>query len=210
MDDEVLLKSHRGHTAADTVKASELIRSHGIRLGLQIMTGLPGDTMEKTVMTAHEIIRLKANEARIYPVVVIRGTTLETYYNQGKYQPLSLGEAVVRTKEAVMILDKAGVTILRIGLHPSEGILTGHDLVAGPFHPSFRELVVTEIWNDLFSGLREETKGVKLKISVNPLDLNAAVGYYSKNKKQLEGKYRTVKFLSDPSITRQTFHADYC
>ncbi len=44
---------------------------------------------------------------------------------------------------------KADVNILRVGLHPSEGLLSGDELIAGPFHPSFKELVMTEIWRDM-------------------------------------------------------------
>ena len=37
-DDEVLMLSNRGHTFDDVVKAAEIIKSHGIGLGLQMMT----------------------------------------------------------------------------------------------------------------------------------------------------------------------------
>jgi histone acetyltransferase (RNA polymerase elongator complex component) len=209
MDDSVLLQSRRGHLAADTEKASGLILSYGFRLGLQMMIGLPGDTKEKSALTAREIIRQNAHETRIYPVVVIRGTALEYLFKQGKYQPLSLEEAVSWTKEVVNIFDDAGVKVIRIGLHPSEGLLSKADLVAGPFHPSFRELVMTEIWHDRFAYLLSEEQGKNLTLTVNPSELNAAIGYNSTNRNALEKKYRSVKFTMDHTIIEKTFHADH-
>jgi histone acetyltransferase (RNA polymerase elongator complex component) len=73
MDDEVLKRSGRGHTAADTVNASAMILKAGFSLGLQMMIGLPGDTPERSVATAKKIAALGATETRIYPVIVIKG-----------------------------------------------------------------------------------------------------------------------------------------
>jgi len=210
MDDDVLSQSHRGHTANDSIVASQLILSAGFRLGLQMMVGLPGDSLEKSLHTAREIIRLKALEVRIYPVVVIRGTNLEVIYHQDKFRPLSLETAVAWTKEAVKLFNEAGTRILRIGLHPSEGLLSKTDLVDGPFHPSFRELVMSDLWLDKFRGLLQNPDRNNLVINVHPSDLNVATGYYARNRKQLEQKYKTVKFISDPGIQEGRFHADHC
>ena len=99
MDDEVLRKSGRGHIFKHTVEASELIRSYGFRLGLQMMIGLPEDSLEKCVHTAREFIRLGASDVRIYPALVIRGTGLEKLYRSGRYRPLELDEAVTWSAE---------------------------------------------------------------------------------------------------------------
>ena len=58
-DEQVLLLNHRGHTHDDIIKASKLIKKHGFSLGLQMMTGLLGDTPEKSLRTAEDIISLK-------------------------------------------------------------------------------------------------------------------------------------------------------
>lgn len=47
MDEDVLARSKRGHTGEDVVKAVQLIRDFGFEYGIQIMPGLPGDTLEK-------------------------------------------------------------------------------------------------------------------------------------------------------------------
>jgi histone acetyltransferase (RNA polymerase elongator complex component) len=210
MDDGVLEASGRGHTSRQTELASEMILNEGFSLGLQMMIGLPGDTEEKTIRTAEKIIGIGAAETRIYPVVVIRGTELERMFSKGTYLPLSLEEAVQWTKSVVTLFDRSDVRSIRSGLHPSEGLLSGGDLIAGPFHSSFRELVMSAIWNDRFQGLINGNKGKRIVIRVNPADRNAATGYSGQNRKMLERHYLKVKFINDPKVKEKTFHADHC
>jgi histone acetyltransferase (RNA polymerase elongator complex component) len=193
MDDEVLKKTGRGHATLDTVIAAGLIKKSGFSLGLQMMIGLPGDTLQKAKFTAHKIIELEAENTRIYPALVIRGTKLEEQYLAGRYQPLTLEEAVQWSKELLKIFEDAGITVLRLGLHPSDGLLSGEDLIAGPFHTSFRELVLTEIWNDIFMPLLNE-QGEKIEITVSPDQLNYAIGYAGNNKQMLKTRFRSVRF----------------
>jgi histone acetyltransferase (RNA polymerase elongator complex component) len=174
-----------------------------------MMVGLPGDTEEKSVHTAKRIVELGASETRIYPVIVIKGTHLEKLFNEGKYIPLELEEAVGITKNVMAVFEDANVKIIRIGLHPSEGLLNRDDYIAGPFHPSFRELVMTSAWTDRFHELLNGKKGDNLEIRVNPTDLNAAIGYSGKNRKLLEKLFPSVKFIADPEIKEKTFHADH-
>ena len=74
--DRVLLLSRRGHSAQTVERASLLIKQAGFKLILQMMTGLPGDSMESSIETARKIIALKPDGVRIYPTVVIKGTKL--------------------------------------------------------------------------------------------------------------------------------------
>lgn len=200
LDEEVLIKSKRGHTIADVVKAAALIISYGFSLGLQMMTGLPGDTLEKTLMTAHRIVELGADNTRIYPALVIKNTELEDLYRSGQYQPLSIEEAVFRVKQIIPIFEEANITILRIGLHPSEGLLNGDDLVAGPFHPSFRELAESALWSDLFKDLTWLRSEEILEIYIPVGQRNMAIGYNGINKKLLELMHKKVKFIEDENL----------
>ena len=200
MDEDVLIESARGHTAWDIEMASHLITAHGFRLGLQMMIGLPGDSLEKSILTANKIIELGACETRIYPVLVIKGTKLEEWYEQGKYRPLSLDEAVFWLKTIIPLFEEAGVEVTRVGLHSSVGLQTGKELVAGPFHTSIRELAMTEVWWDRIYESISDKKGEMLTITVHPSQYNFAVGYYGKNRKRLQGFYRDVIFLKNPHL----------
>ena len=205
LDEAVLLTSKRGHTIADVEKASDLIRANGFSLGLQMMTGLPGDTLEKTLMTAHRIVEMGADNTRIYPALVIKNTELEDLYRAGQYQPLSIEDAVDRVKQLIPIFEAADITILRIGLHPSEGLLNGDDLVAGPFHPSFRELAESALWKDLFYPLTLLPPAELLEITVPLGQRNMAIGYHAFNRKQLELTHKKVMFIEDVVLQKHQF-----
>lgn len=205
MDEEVLACSARGHTAGDTAEASRLIREYGFRLGLQMMVGLPGSSPESDLFTARRIAGLGAAETRIYPVLVIRGTKLEEWYENGEYQPLSLEEAVDRLSRIIPEFEEAGVEVTRVGLLTNRGFLE-KEFVAGPYHPSIRELAMTEVWWRRLKGIGEGAEGEELVISVHPSQYNFAVGYYGRNRRRLLENYRDVIFLKNHDLKINEFH----
>jgi histone acetyltransferase (RNA polymerase elongator complex component) len=222
MDDGVLLLSARGHSASDTIVASRMIRDYGFRLGLQMMIGLPGDNPEKSLDTARQIVSLGAAEARIYPVIVVRGTKLEKWTRDATYKPLSLEDAIEWTAPVLDLLESEGIIVTRVGLHPSGNLLSGKELVAGPFHPSFRELVESRLWQELLETLlpvkKEEDSAAKgkqptlsfgpLKVHIAPGQRNAAIGHQAANRKMLEKYFIPVRFITDTSLSGRQFYAD--
>jgi len=209
MDDDVLIRSGRGHNADDTRNASSMIIKHGFELGLQMMVGLPGDNFDKTIKTAYEIISLGARYTRIYPTLAIRDTQLEHMYKSGEFKPLTLDQSIIYCKELVKIFIKNNVTILRMGLHPSEGLLKWKNLVAGPFHISFKELVMTSLFGDIFASYTEKIMGNNLVVAVSPKNINYAIGYNAVNKKMLSQKFKNVQFKADESLSGLQYEI-YC
>ncbi len=210
LDEEVLKLSGRGHKVKDVEEASKMIIDSGFKLGLQMMIGLPGDNLERSIFTAQRIVELGAENTRVYPTLVIKDTALEKLYNQKKYFPLTIDEAVLRGKEIFKVFDSANVKILRMGLHPSEGLLNGSSFIAGPFHISYRELVMTEIWNEEFSKFNFKKDQKEILIFVNPEQLNFAIGYKAKNKLMLENFAPKVKFKTNEKLMKREFYVDYC
>jgi len=204
-DDEVLIKSARGHQFEDTKIASELILEYGFTLGLQMMIGLPGDTLEKSLKTATDIINLGASETRIYPCLVINDTQLATWYKNETYSPLSLEIAVKWSTEIFLQFEKAGVKVIRLGLHPSEGLIGGKDLVAGPFHPSFRELVLSELWKGLLQHALSNTTDESITIIVHPSQINYAIGYNSSNRNLFNAGNKKLTFNTDTNLQGRDF-----
>ncbi|MCM2301714.1 MAG: radical SAM protein [Flavobacteriaceae bacterium] len=205
-NDKVLLKSGRGHKFDAIEKAAQLIRNRNMELGLQMMLGLPYDTLELSIQTAKDIVRLKADTTRIYPTVVVKDTALERMYKKGDYQVLSLEEAVKWSKEVLKIFNEAGVKVLRVGLHPSDELEFGKSLVAGPIHPSFKEMVLTDLWFDLLSN-KNIHKG-KSMISVAKNQLNYAIGYQGKNRSFLQENGYDIKFIANNLL--KDFEMDVC
>lgn len=147
MSDKVLSANMRGHTAADVFKASELIRQHGFELGLQIMVGLYRSDIADERMTADAVRDIAPDTVRIYPVCVLDGTRLAELYQSGEYRLMSFDEELGLCAEFAASFDRAGIKLLRIGLHASESVERG--VVAGYYHPAFGELVRSRIIRDI-------------------------------------------------------------
>ncbi|MCD6306823.1 MAG: radical SAM protein [Deltaproteobacteria bacterium] len=141
MDDRVLTLARRGHSAADVKRAVHLLKKQGLRVGAQLMPGLPGDSRETFQKTIQAVISLHPDMARLYPALVIAGTGLERMLNRGAYRPLSLDEAVNRCADATIRLEKSGIPVIRIGLMSSPSLLEPGRIAAGPWHPAFGFLV---------------------------------------------------------------------
>ena len=204
-DDDVLKKSTRGHTSAQIENAATLIKSYGFKLGLQMMIGLPGDTIEKAIYSAKMIVKNGADNTRIYPALVIKDTLMHKWFNDGKYKPLSLEEAIRWTSKLLVYFEQNNVNVIRVGLHPSEGLISGDELITGPFHPSFKELVLSQIWKENMEAEISAKKDDNISIEVNPREINYAIGYEQINKKWLLEKFRKVNFIQKSELKGRDF-----
>lgn len=209
LDSEVLMLAGRGHTAGDVYRAVEIIREAGaFSLGLQMMVGLPGDSRTKAEQTAQQIIELKPDFVRIYPTLVIKDTPLEKLYLKGQYSPLSVEEAVDITKEVYLAFINKGIPVIRIGLQPSNEINEKSDVVAGPFHPAFRELVESSLALDKLTQLLKQVKintAETLIVQVSPKDISIVRGQKNKNMEYLKTVYgfKNIAVLPDERLKRR-------
>ncbi len=144
MDPDVLKLAGRRHLPLDVERAAGLIKEFGMQLGCQLMPGLPGDDRGKSVRSAAIVSSLGADIARIYPAVVIKGTAMETLYSSGEYSPLDMHDAVSISADMMEVFDESGVAVIRVGLQHEESLQDG--VVAGPYHPSFGEMVKSELF----------------------------------------------------------------
>lgn len=199
MDEEVLKLSGRGHSAASVENAVALLKKTQMRIGLQMMTGLPGDTMEKSLYTAGEFIRLRPQMVRIYPTLVIKSTMLNTLYEQGLYRPQTVAEAVQLSKRLVLMFREEGIEVIRVGLQPTEEIREGASVTAGPYHPAFGELVESEIFFDM---LTEHKPSGICRVRVNPADVSKVVGQKRRNIKRLEQMGVRLEIIQDKGIKK--------
>ena len=194
-NDYILKKAGRGHTFEDVVKASKLIRWYGFELGHQMMVGLPESTTVDEINTAKQLIKLKPKMVRIYPVLVIKNTKLEKDYNEGKYKTLTVTQAVEVCKELVKLFVKKHIEVIRIGLQPTDTITNPDndksEVVAGPFHPAFRQLVESGMWYDVIVEKIKQlnTKVKEVVVTVNPADVNNVIGQRKDNINNLRDVY---------------------
>ena len=139
MVNNVLKLSGRGHAGKATVRATRLLKEAHMKIGMQIMPGMPGDTESTIISTARRVIITRPNFVRIYPTVVIRETPLHTMYNKGEYIPWTLDEMVAICRKIYQMFQRSSITVIRLGLQPTKEL--EENIVAGPYHPSFRQLV---------------------------------------------------------------------
>ncbi len=194
-NDYILKKTKRNHTFEDVKMASKLIRRYRFTLGHQMMIGLPESTEIDEINTAKDLIRLKPKMVRIYPVLVIKGTQLEKEYKDGEYKPLTVEQAVERAKTVTYMFRKKHINVIRIGLQNTEEITDPKDskseVVAGPYHPAFRQLVEAGMWYD---SIAEKIKNINTKVKtieirVNSEDINNVVGHKKENITKLKDIY---------------------
>ena len=66
MNEDVLVKSIRGHHRDVVFTSAKMIKVAGFKLGLQMMLGLPGDSKDRCISTARDFVDIKPDFVRIY------------------------------------------------------------------------------------------------------------------------------------------------
>lgn len=201
MDDGVLALNGRGHTAADVERASSLVRSAGFSLGLQMMVGLPGEGPAGPLETARRLAGLEPRTLRIYPALVMRGTQMAQWLEEDRYRPLTLDEAVERCAPLLPFFEQRGIRVIRMGLHPEPSL--EENLLAGPYHPAFRELCESRLFREEVDGaLTGCLRGSRLALWVAPKDRSRAVGQKRQNLSHWAEMGYEVALFEDSTLPR--------
>ena len=202
-DDEVLRISERGHDSAAVYKAAELIKSYGMELGIQLMIGLPGDSMKSCLYSVDETVKLAPSLARLYPTLVLPGTELYAMYERGDYTPLTREEAVSITAAMYRLLDAAGIYVMRVGLKSTDVINSERlgEINSGTYHPAFRQLVEDYIAREKISSMLNQVtksrlcKHKKFLVKGSPSWASSLSGHNGENKKFFKEKYPEIELV---------------
>ena len=192
---DVLRASGRGYTPEQAEKACREIKKAGLKLGIQLMPGLPKDTMEKSVFSAEKAVELQADMARIYPTVVLKGTPLAFMMEQGRYQPLSIEKAIEVSKEMLWRLEYAQIPVIRLGLYIGEDLQNAENVCGGAFHPALGELVEQRIFREQTQMLLEKYSFPQESVIfyVNRRDLSKFMGWHRENWINFEQIYAKIR-----------------
>ncbi len=208
-DDDVLRLTNRGHNSQCIYQSSELIKQYGFDLGIQLMIGLPGDTRKKSVESAKKTAEIGPKNVRIYPTMVLSGTKLEEMYHKGGYTPLNIEDAIETTKQMYLIFKRAGINVIRVGLKSTDHIGKGKDVVAGDYHPAFRQLVEGDLIKDI---LEDQLKGSfqKAVFYGHISSLSNMIGNGKRNKIYFEKKYpdQSFEFKIDNQLVKDEFRVE--
>jgi len=208
MQDDVLKLNLRGHTVKDVENAARLIKQYGFSLGLQMMTGLYGqkDYMACAIDTANKFVALKPDTVRIYPTVTLKNTMLEKVFLNGQYTPPTVEQTVEICAQLMEIFDKADIKIIKMGLHADTGL--EDKIVAGPYHPAFRELCLAR---QKFLKIKQQLTNITNKsitIKVNPKQLSQWKGQKNSNIKQLAQLGYSAQIVADSAVAADEFIID--
>jgi histone acetyltransferase (RNA polymerase elongator complex component) len=146
LSDPVLEASRRGYSRDQALATLESLRHYPWKLGVQLMSGLPADTPKRFLDSVLDTIARNPDFVRFYPVLVFPGTELARWTADGRYQPLTVDEAVAGCVPAFDACLQAGIPVARMGLLLSSGIDSNMTRVAGPWHPAFGQLVRSAWW----------------------------------------------------------------
>lgn len=200
MADDVLKANQRGHSSKDVETAVEIIRNYPFELGLQMMIGLYNDSLKSAFFSASKITDLSPDFVRIYPTLVLDNTYLETLFRQGKFNPLTVEEAVEILKKILPLFYQKDIPIIRVGLQPTAEIQEGKSVIAGPFHPGIRSLAEEELYYEYMNRrLKDFEKITDLDFYTPHEYLNYTVGMKKRNK---------IRFLEEYGLKRIGFKGE--
>lgn len=198
-DDAVLARNRRGHTRQDIYAAVAACRTAGLTFGLQLMPGLAGASAEEAMHSLHAALDLTPAFLRIYPTLVFTGTGLADLWRRGEYTPLELDETVDLVARQLVVCRKAGVPVIRMGLQADEGL--ADEVLAGPWHPAFGQLVRSRLWRWALARTIEQDN----LVTVHPSDLSDALGHRRENLVWLQQDYNVKRIRVDDTLRRDSF-----
>ena len=202
MRDSVLTANGRGHTASDVESASQLIKSNGFELGLQMMTGLYGDDDDGAVYTAQKFIDIAPETVRIYPTIVLEDTALAEKFRNGEYTPQSVNDAAALCSRLLPMFENAGIKVIRLGLHS----IDLERYVAGPWHPAFSEICESLIYSKIIA--KELTEKGSYKVFTAPRELSKTLGQCKSNKEYFENNGFYIDFYTDSGLTPRNIRVE--
>jgi len=179
-NDTILAFLNRQHTKEDLVKAFYLLTEQGFQVALQVMVGLPYETMADIKDTAENVNLLKPAFIRIYPLAFLRGTPLARMYETGQFAPITFDEAVYRAMFIYLNTLRQGVKTVKMGLTDNEVIKDR--IVGGYYHPAFGFLVKSEAFYRAVSAKMADT-GLEgeLAVFLNSRDIPHLLGHKRAN-----------------------------
>lgn len=200
--EKVLLQSRRGYGVDEVLTAAKRVRTSGWKLGFQLMLGLPGEDLDCFLQTVTHTVSLRPDFVRIYPLLVLTGTTLARWYREGLYRPLALEDAILWSACAYERFRDAGIQVIRMGLHPDPELTSPGNILAGPFHPAFGYLVRVQWWrervDEFLQSLSVRWTGADLVLHVGDRSMGEVVGPNRRNLLYWQDRWRVGRIRVRP------------
>ncbi len=189
----ILKKCEYDYTVEDIKKASKIIRRNRVNVGYQLIVGLPDSTRIDEYESAKFLMKFRPSFIRIYPVLIVEGTELETAFRNDEYEPLTLQQGIERCKELIYLFNKKRIKSISLS-NLNENVKENKEglrIIAGPNHQAFPQLVEDSIWYDsIVSKIKKYNSKVKeVKVEVHPSNISNVIGYEKENLKRIKDTY---------------------
>ncbi|MHA1794276.1 MAG: tRNA uridine(34) 5-carboxymethylaminomethyl modification radical SAM/GNAT enzyme Elp3 [Promethearchaeota archaeon] len=95
--DDVYDLVKRGHDLKTSQEAIRISKDAGLKVCLHVMPNLPGSSISRDREMFNELFKnelYRPDYLKIYPCLVIGGTTLEQWWREGKYKPYSVDSLI--------------------------------------------------------------------------------------------------------------------
>lgn len=179
--DSTLKVSRRGYNADVAKQACATVRKAGLRLGMQMLPGLPGHTLEEFKKDINQVCRLTPETLRIYPCLVIGKTELTRMWRAGEYTPWSREKTISAISLALPELWEKKIKVIRVGLASETTLLA--NLHAGPWHSSLGSICRGRALKDIVLSRLAAAPGKTDKILVPKKYVSDFWGYKKENKR---------------------------
>lgn len=206
LTDLVLRELRRGYTSGRVLAMRQGLSRRGVAVGLSLMPGLPGTDHASALSDLERALRPEGGpleHVRLHPALVLEGAGLARWFEEGRFRPMRLGEAITTLVAMMDRLDAAGVPVARVGLQPGPDL--GARLIAGPHHPNLRGLVEGRRFRLRMSeALLSASPGDEVTLGVHPMDLGAARGSSNQNLRAVRTALRLgrLRVVADEAVPR--------
>lgn len=93
-NDETAKRINRCHSYADFLSGYRMLKEAGVRVGVHIINGLPGENYTDMMHTALEVARLVPDEIKIHLLHVIKDTPMAADYAKGLFETMEKDEYI--------------------------------------------------------------------------------------------------------------------
>jgi len=206
LNDDILAILKRGHSSKDAKAAVKKLKEAGIEVCAHVMIGLPSEDEQRFFESFSELIGLKPHYLRMHPTVVLKGTELAKMYEKGEYKPLDMEDAVKICSRAYLMAIHNRIKVIRMGLQ-ANALLDLNSVIAGPYHPSFGEMVLSYNMYAQACSIIKNQKDIKgkIQIKVAPRAVSRLLG---NNRNNIERIKKTFGFSEIEVIQDSSFDLD--
>ncbi len=138
-NDDALLKSQRNYSGFTAKKACQLVKEHGLKLGIQLLPGMPGVDADTFLNDVELALEFNPIALRYYPCQVLKNTQLAKLWERHEFHPWSLNQTIDVLAKAWLMAHEKQVAVIRMGLAPEPHLEKA--ILAGPRHAALGSLI---------------------------------------------------------------------